>query len=356
MIDTLIVGYGLAGFHLAWQLKTHNKKFLILSDPSIPPASRNAGGVCNPTILKRYSLTWNGLAFSEYARKQYTDVAQHINQHFFHELPIHRYFSSTAEHNEWYSAAQSPGLNHFLVPKIMTDQMPTMKRQSGYGSVQQVGRLDIEGLLDHFKQFTSASSFREESFEYSALKFKENGIIYKDLEAKRIVFCEGFSLKANPWFNYLPLNGSKGEYLIIKASQLTTTQIIKGGVFIVPLGNDLFWVGATFSPHDKTSDSTEKAKNWLKQKLEDLIQVPYTIYFHGAAIRPTVKDRRPFLGVHREIRSLFVFNGLGTRGVLMAPLLSKWLYEFIEKGKHLPEEVAIERFENYFSSRKEPHA
>lgn len=356
MLDTLIVGYGLAGFNLAWQLSAHNKKFLILSDPAIKGASRNAAGVCNPTVLKRYTIAWRGLEFAKYADQQYAAIAQKLNSNFFHKLPIHRYFFSAAEQNDWYTASQKPGLSNFLKPEINTDSISTMKRQSGYGRVQQVGRLDIEGLLDYFKQEIAPSSFKEVLFDYDALQVAPDQIIYKGLTAKRIVFCEGFGLKENPWFNYLPLSGSKGEYLIINAPHLAPDRIIKGGVFVVPIKEDLFWVGATFSPEDKTLQPTEKGKIWLQKKLEALIDIPYTIYSHGAAIRPTVIDRRPLLGVHPQARSVFVFNGLGTRGVLMAPLLSKWFYEFIEKGKQLPEEIAINRFENYFSARLEPHA
>ncbi|MGA0273823.1 MAG: NAD(P)/FAD-dependent oxidoreductase [Flavobacteriaceae bacterium] len=356
MLDTLIVGYGLAGFHLAWQLKSHNKNFLILSDPSIKGASRSAAGVCNPTVLKRYTLAWQGLAFSKYAEEHYANLEQKLNHNFFHKLPIHRYFFSSAEQNEWYTASQKPGLIHFLKSEIALDAEPTIKRQLGYGIVEQVGRLDIKGLLDHFKQKIAPSSFREASFDYNALQLTPEKIMYQGVTAKRIVFCEGFGLKTNPWFNYLPLLGSKGEYLIIKAPHLITDYLIKGGVFIVPLKADLYWVGATFSPQDKTLHPTEKGKNWLRQKLEDLINVPYEIHTHGAAIRPTVIDRRPLLGAHPQAPNIFVFNGLGTRGVLMAPLLSKWLYEFIEKGKQLPEELSIDRFENYFSTRLEPYA
>jgi hypothetical protein len=36
----------------------------------------------------------------------------------------------------------------------------------------------------------------------------------------------------------------------------------------------------------------------------------------------------------------------------MAPLLSQWLFDFIEKDKQIPNEVVIDRFESYFSNPK----
>jgi hypothetical protein len=41
---------------------------------------------------------------------------------------------------------------------------------------------------------------------------------------------------------------------------------------------------------------------------------------------------------------------MGTRGVLMGPLLAKWMYNFIVEKKKLCPEIAIDRFETYFSN------
>ena len=114
----------------------------------------------------------------------------------------------------------------------------------------------------------------------------------------------------------------------------------------------MFWVGTSFSQDDKTDTPTENGKAWLLDKLEALLTTPYEIVKHAAAVRPTVADRRPLLGVHPVHSNLYAFNGLGTRGVLMAPLLSQWLFDFIEKDKQIPNEVVIDRFESYFSNPK----
>jgi glycine oxidase len=42
-----------------------------------------------------------------------------------------------------------------------------------------------------------------------------------------------------------------------------------------------------------------------------------------AGVRPTVKDRKPLIGLHPKNPKIGIFNGLGARGVLMGPYLSK---------------------------------
>jgi hypothetical protein len=65
---------------------------------------------------------------------------------------------------------------------------------------------------------------------------------------------------------------------------------------------------------------------------------------HIAGIRPTVKDRRPLVGKHPKYPNLTVLNGLGTRGVMIAPTVAKALYDHLEKGIALDKEISIARF------------
>ena len=149
-------------------------------------------------------------------------------------------------------------------------------------------------------------------------------------------------------FNYLPLVGSKGEILFIESNELNEEVIIKGPIFIVPLGKNQFWVGATFNRTHKTSNISEEGRNWLIKKLQQNLLADYKIIDHKAQVRATVADRRPLLGRHPKHQNTYILNGLGTRGVMMSPLLSQWLYEYIEGNFKLPPEVDIKRFENHY--------
>jgi len=256
MKHSIIVGFGLAGFHFAQQLKKTNNKFLVL-DQGHKGASRNAAGVFNPTVLKRYTMAWEAIQFLEYAMPVYRKLEIKASQQFFYPHPIHRYFFSPSEQNNWTVAAQSKKLSRFLDPIFNSESIHGIKRQSGYGVVREVGRLAINKMLDHFIDDLLPSELNEEAFDPSKLQILSEKVIYKGIEARQIVFCEGYGLKNNSWFNYLPLIGSKGEYLKIKAPLLSRKNIIKGGVFITPFEGDEFWVGATFNPHDKTILPTE---------------------------------------------------------------------------------------------------
>jgi glycine/D-amino acid oxidase-like deaminating enzyme len=158
------------------------------------------------------------------------------------------------------------------------------------------------------------------------------------------VFSEGFGVKQNPYFKDIPLNGTKGEVLTIKAPNLKIDYAIKSSVFIIPIGNDLYTVGSTYKWDDKTNTPTDRAREELLSKLKTFITCDFEIVEHVAGIRPTVNDRRPLLGRNSNHQNLYVLNGLGTRGVMIAPYVAKALFNFIEKGEELDKEIDINRF------------
>jgi glycine/D-amino acid oxidase-like deaminating enzyme len=75
-----------------------------------------------------------------------------------------------------------------------------------------------------------------------------------------------------------------------------------------------------------------------------VLTVPYEIIKHEAGIRPTVNDRRPILGIHPEHPRLAVFNGLGTKGVMLAPYFANQLIDHLEKEQTIDPEVDLSRF------------
>ncbi|MBK5210363.1 MAG: FAD-dependent oxidoreductase, partial [Flavobacteriaceae bacterium] len=229
--------------------------------------------------------------------------------------------------------------------KLIYEKHEGVLADFGYGKLINTGRIDTKSLLEDYRNYlTNRKLIRNESFQYSALKINEELLEYIGVTAGKIVFCEGFGLKNNPFFNELPIQEAKGELITVHAPNLNVDFLIKSALFVLPLGNNNYKVGATFNWKDKTQLPTEEGKNELISKLESFIKVPYQIVDHIAGIRPTVKDRRPLVGKHPKFQNLAVLNGLGTRGVIIAPTVAKALYNNLENGIALDKEISIARF------------
>ena len=347
-VDTLIVGFGIAGMNYSEQLRRRKKSFVVMA-PSEKSASHMAAGIINPTVLKRFKPVWKAEEFLNYALPFYAELEALVQTNVIHLLPIHRILDSIQEQNEWGIAASVPPLDNYLNKELVTAKKHLgIVAPFAYGELIQTARVDNEVLLALYQKKMIPDQFVEHKLNHQALEIHKEYIKYHDIQADKIVFCEGYQGIKNPYFNYLPLMGSKGEILVIECDTLNEEVIFKGPIFLSPIGEHKFWVGATFDRVDKTTQVTEIGKHWLLSKLNQFLKSPFQILQHKAQIRATVSDRRPLLGRHPRYHNVYVLNGVGTRGVLMSPLLSHWLFEFIENNQKLPPEADIKRFENKY--------
>ncbi len=344
-VDYIIVGLGLAGLAFTKELEKNNKSFLVYEDNS-QNSSIVAAGIYNPVILKRFTPVWNAIEQLEIALPFYTELEKKFNTKYNYPVDIYRIFKSVEEQNNWFIACEKPLLSNYMTPKIITKHFEGIIASYGFGKLTNTGRIDTKTLLVDYKNYlTERNLLINESFEYNDLKINECNVEYKNVKASKVIFCEGFGLVKNPFFNYLPIQEAKGELITIHATNLNVDFLIKAAVFVLPLGKNYFKVGATFNWKDKTTLPTEEGKQELITKLESFINVPYTIVEHTAGIRPTVKDRRPLVGFHPKYKNLAILNGLGTRGVMIAPIAAKALYNNLEKEIVLDKEISIDRFQ-----------
>ncbi|WP_435255472.1 NAD(P)/FAD-dependent oxidoreductase [Tenacibaculum sp. A30] len=345
-VDYIVVGLGLSGIALVEKLIENNKSFVVFENNS-QVSSVVAGGVYNPVILKRFTPVWNGHEQLQKALPFYKKLEKKLNITLDYSLTTKKVFTSVGDENNWFIASDKPMLTHYMNPTIQKEKIKGVIGDYGFGELTGTGRIDTPLLVTAYKEYiNSLGNLVEEAFDYSKLMIEDNvEVQYQDTIAKRVVFSEGFGLKKNPFFNYLPLNGTKGETITIHAPELQIDFLLKGSVFVMPLGNDNYKVGATFNWTDKTSIPTEEGRKELEDKLQKIISVPYTVIEQSAGIRPTVKDRRPLVGVHPKYAQLAVLNGLGTRGVMVAPTVAENLFNHLENGKKLDSEIDIKRFE-----------
>lgn len=348
MKDVLIVGFGIAGLSVAKQLELKDKTFDIISDES-QQSSKVAGGVLNPVALKRYNLAWNAGDLMPKAVDFYTKFNVNSKTKYFKSIPVYKLFSSVEDQNNWIVASDQPKLESFLDSKIKNIELPVQSPHKA-GEVLQSHLLSLKHLLEDKKScYTDSSQFRSETFNYNQIKFKSNHVVYDDKAYNSIVFCEGFGVVENPFFNWLPVYGNKGEYLIFESKALNANQkILKSQHFIIPLGNDLYKYGATYSREHLNDLPTDEGLLELKTKLDKMLNCDYQILDQIAGIRPTVRDRKPILGQHPTYKNLYVLNGFGSRGVMAAPELSQKLIDLIFNKEQLDPEISLDRFQKLF--------
>lgn len=343
MVSYLVVGLGISGWSFVRLLREKGESFIVVDDGK-PGASHVSGGFYNPVILKRFTPAWKAHEFLAYALEQYKKAEKDYGRRLVYPLKIYRKLASVEEQNQWAVASQRPVLSHYM-HNVVFDSIEGIEAPFGFGVLENTGMVDLQSLLQEERnRLKKEKRLIEENFEYSTLIIKDKEVEYKGIQAKHVVFAEGYGVKRNPFFNYLPLTGTKGELLEVELAR-SLDKIIKSGIFLAPIPwKNTSLAGATYEWKDKTNIPTAQAKEHLTKKLKKLYKLPFRFVQQYAGIRPTVIDRRPLIGSHPHEKTLFVLNGMGTRGVIYAPKIAEYLWRFIAHNDSLPLHINISRF------------
>jgi len=343
-VDYIIVGCGLAGIAFCEKLKENNKTFIVFDDNS-QQSSIVAGGLYNPVTLKRFTPVWKSEMQLKTALPVYQKIEKDLEVILDYKVPVKRRFASLEEQNNWFAASDKVGLKPFLNTNLQENTNPKIDANFKLGEVLRTGRLDTKQLIEKYRRnLLDNKLLLTETFLHEQVIIENNQIQYNSFTANHIVFAEGFGIKKNPFFNELPLGGTKGQLLTIHAPDLKLDYVLKSSVFVIPLGDDVYRVGSTYEQKDKTSNITPEAKEMLLDKLKTFVNCDFKVLNQVAGVRPTVKDRKPLIGRHKTESNVYLLNGLGSRGVMIAPYVANQLFNHIENNSSIDKEVDCSRF------------
>ncbi len=343
--DYIIVGQGLAGSCMVLQLLKQRKRILVIDQFNEHAATQVAAGLFNPVTGRKMSKTWKADELFPYLHEFYQEAERLTNQKFFHSMRLYRPFISVEEQNEWMGKSSNEELAKYI-ESVHVTPLETEMIKNPYGglSLKQCGYLDTvtfsSAVRDHLRKH---SMLLEEEFVEDELIINPEGVEYRKHRASKIIFCQGVEALTGKLFSWLPVRPLKGETLTIKTN-IPISTIYNRGVYAVP---GIWKVGATYQANDVTPAISEAARKELVEKLDELISFPYEVVTQSWGIRPTTPDRKPILGPHPEHSSVVIFNGLGTKGVSLAPYFSKVLAASLENGASINKEVDIERYKHY---------
>ncbi len=345
--DYLIVGQGIAGTLLSYELKKFGSRFLIIDNGHKTAASSVAAGVINPITGRRYVKSWMIDDLLKILVPMYQELEQMLQSQFFYKQNIIRVIYDEAGLAAWekllvndsaekyVSSSPSLGLYEHMIYPVY-----------GFGELQHSYRVDLPKLISVYKEYLKKNDWLiSENFDIDQLEISEERIVYKGIKAKSLIFANGYKAATEGLFTHLPFQPAKGEALTFTLdNQLRPEKMLRHKHFIVPLADQSYWSGGGYfwSNPDETPTS-EFLDNW-KLDMESILKTPYQIIEHKAGVRPSVKGRRPLIGQHPKFKNVYLFNGLGTKGASLAPYWSRHFADHLTNNHKLSEDVDVKRF------------
>jgi len=353
--DTLIVGFGIAGAMIAWNwVHRRGLSALVVDNCPRSNASRAAAGILNPVTGKRLVKSWNVDALLPEARASYREMEASLGTRFFHDKTIRRIYQTEEEQQRWVKRSRQEHYQSFLGETHAPNTLPDpLQDELGSFDILGVGNLDTDRFLDSMIQWArSREILHQDHFNHQDLQIAADKILWNDFSFDHVIFCEGHRIQHNPWFNWLPFTHAKGEILTIRGLGLDLEQIISKHKWLLPMGNDHYISGSTWSWDHLNEETTPQGRSALLQGLKAMLGETQhlDIIEHRAGIRPCTRDRFPYLGTHPVHPRLHVFNGFGSKGALLTPLMAKEFTGTILHGERFNEEADIKRVIDHYKS------
>ncbi len=348
-VDYMIVGQGISGSFLSWNLTKAGKQVLVIDQSTPHTASKVASGVINPVTGRRIVQTWEIETLMPFAVEAYTQLGDELGATLIKQSNILDFHATPQMKLAFEDRLANDNL--YLRKPVNPDQWNDYFHPGfGIGEIDPCWLIDIHALLNGWrKKLVESHLLLEEKFELSNCIIAADHVEYKNYQAQKIIFCDGIAGFDNPYFHLLPYAANKGEAIIASIPGLPNNHILKQGISIVPWKEGLFWIGSSYEWNYSDALSTAGFKLKVEQQLNNWLKLPYTIEDHFASVRPANLERRPFVGLHPVHPSVGILNGMGSKGCSLAPYFADEFTNHLLENTPIHPLADVQRFKKILS-------
>lgn len=343
--DQIIIGQGIAGSALAWQLHWLGQRVAIIDRNEDITASRIAAGLISPVSGKRNAVSWRFDELFANSQSFYRRIENETNETTVCYQPMLKVVEADSQWTDNESVQGYLG-ERSVLPLPMNDQLKAIE-------LSPAGRLDVPKFLAVTRRFFEADDayFVGELDPNSDIRIESERVQVDrfGVEAKKLIFCQGIRGVANPWFEEIRFEPTKGEILTLDIPGLDDQRTIHGVGWLARLANGHYLAGATYerlgSADLKESIAsvapTGSGRNEILSDVQQFGLANYSVLDHKAAVRPSIQGRLPKVGMSSSHPRIGFFNGLGSKGSLRAPFVAEQFAKHIVRGDSIEPEISI---------------
>jgi glycine/D-amino acid oxidase-like deaminating enzyme len=337
VIQFLLVGQGLAGSLLGYELLRRGYSIRIV-DPVVEDTSSNvAAGLYNPITGREMKKTWMADVLFAGLEGFYLNLERKLGARFIQTTPIYRPFRDMAEQNDWQTKS-SESMYQPFVRTILSSSLGIQHLHDPFGGLvlRPSGAVDTGELVRALRgYFVERGVFIQSNYP------DEDPHHYEGMAFERVIFCNGVYARESPFWRAIPFRPVRGEVMDVRL-ELPGDYIYNRGVFLLPR-EGFFKLGSTYMHHPLTFEPQPKGLDELHRRLAGLYTGPVEMLSARAGVRPATYDRRPFIGWHPENKAVGIFNGFGAKGVSLVPYFSNLFVDQIEAKANIHPEADVRR-------------
>ena len=362
--DFILVGQGLAGTTLAWCLRWRGARVLVIDRGEAVTSSRVAAGLITPITGQRLTKTWRWDELWPAAGDFYRRVESETGRTYFHPRRSVRLFASQRDRDVFAKRLVEPEFQPLVKQPQPLVNATWFAGELGGFEMPDAGQLDVARFLAESRaSFAQTGGYRSAEVDPNRdIEFDGDRVKLPrlDVQARCLIFCQGFAAARNPWFERVPFDATKGEILTIRVPGLAERRVIHRGLWLasaITSSDDadpdscaaglsvqqaaIYRVGSTYDWNQLDCEPTASGRDAICARLKQFLRLPFEVIEHQAAVRPIIVGRHPVLGLHPENARIGFFNGLASKGSLQAPFLASQFAAFLSGECDLDREVDL---------------
>lgn len=298
-----IVGDGITGLLLAWELQKTACEVALLGNGSMVAASLESAAVLTPLANKKNDILPDYERLLDIALEMYTGIAAYFRKAFVRPIPLVK-------------QGTVPGNNPYFEATDIGTVSPFWELPGPFMNVLNAWKVNT-GIITVLRQhLESTGIYTRSAVAWNADTVRKLEEIY-DL----IICCEGAAVRCNPLFAHIPFTKNKGDVMLVQIPQLPGNSIYDFRYKLVPLQQDLFWLGSNNIWQYETVQPEPSFRSAAEIYLSHSLKIPFRVLRHVSVERPTIAGQQALACPHPEHTSIWCVNGLGSRGFLKAPAL-----------------------------------
>ena len=341
-VDFLIVGQGLAGSLLAKALLRRGRTVHVVDDRWKSSSSQVAAGLMTPLTGRRFTLTKDYPELFASAQTRLTELG------VFRPKQVYRMFVDDEQRAKGLKRTECASCQPFIACVTSAQgELDNGLTDAFGGALMNGARVDLPKLLSDVRaELTAAGSLTEATFDPDDVTASAQGVVWGQIQASAIVYCDGYKSAQRGPFKYLPWQPAKGEALTLKASVADKPFILNREGWALPLGQGVWRTGTNWQWDQLDEPPTEPQKEKLIGRFRGYFaqEVQVDVVAHIAGVRPCTSDNHPFMGTHPQQPRTHLFGGLGPRGTVWAPAMADEMADYLCVGTALRPECNLSRF------------
>jgi glycine oxidase len=351
--DAIVIGGGVIGCSIAYQLSKRQKKVLLLEKGKVGErASSAAAGMLGAQMEFKVDDPLYPLA--KMSRQMFRDLSRELYEISgidieLMENGIYELAFTEDECDRLQQRAEGDAIHGETVSWVSSSQLqerePAISNRAlgalyfpndGQVSPVQLTKAYLEGATFYGTEVKEQTEVVQ--LIQSGNKVKGVETYSETIFADHVILAGGvWSSKLLPELQMVPV---KGECISFMTSDPLLHGTVKyNGCYLVPKRNNRIIVGATSVPHTfdekVTFASIFELMERAKQMVPDLNKAAFEKAWTG--IRPQTKDGKPYIGHHPQHEGLLVAAGHYRNGILLSPVTGKMIADQIESEVRLSE-------------------